>query len=320
MTDEARVRNFVELLKGAFPDLGGAVCDADEARRLSEMTRRPVDNPLPVANVENRTIDAPHGPIPVRIYTPDAPARGATPALVVYFHGGGWVICDLDSHDRHCRMIAAECGAVVVSVDYRRAPDHRFPAAVDDAYAAVMWAAGHADELGADASRLAVAGDSAGGNLAAASAIVARDHGGPPIAFQLLVYPVTDHNFDTTSYRENGGGDWFLSETHMRWFWEQYLGPDGDGADPRASVLRADLRGLPPAFVMTGGRDPLRDEGEAYAAKLRAAGVAADSYRAEGLFHGFFALDDVLPDAVEPTRRAIDALAAALRPRQAAER
>jgi acetyl esterase len=314
VTDHARVRAFVELLDSAFPDLGGTVTDAVEARGIADATRRPVLDPIEVQSVHDRTIDGPGGPIPIRVFTP-LPAA-APPALVVFLHGGGWVLCDLDSHDRHGRMIARGANAVVVSVDYRRAPEHRFPAAVDDAVAALEWAAANAADLGADASRLAVAGDSAGGNLAAAAAIAARDNGGPPIAFQLLVYPVTDHRFDTASYRDNGTGDWFLTETHMRWFWEQYLGPGGDGTDPRASVLRADLRDLPPAYVMTAERDPLRDEGEAYAAALRAAGVPADHHRAEGLFHGFFALDDLLPDAAEPTRRAVEALAAGLRARE----
>ena len=313
MTDEARVRAFVELMSAAFPDAGGAVTDAAEVRRVAAANRRPVADPVQVSSVENRKIDGPAGPIPIRIYTP--PPGDTPPAIVVFLHGGGWVICDLESHDRHARMIATGAGAVVVSVDYRLAPEHRFPAALDDAYAALGWTAAHAAELGADAARLAVAGDSAGGNLAAAVAIAARDRGGPPIAFQLLVYPVTDHRFDTTSYRDNGTGEWFLTEQHMRWYWDQYLGPGGDGTDPLASVLRADLHDLPPAFVMTGEHDPLRDEGEAYAAALRAAGVDVDSHRATGMFHGFFCLDDVLPDAADPTRVAIDALATALRPR-----
>jgi acetyl esterase len=308
------VRAFVELLDAAFPDLGGAVTDAAEARRIAAASRRPVANPIRVDRVEDREIAGPGGPLPIRIFTP--PTGGEPPALVVYFHGGGWVICDLDSHDRHCRMIAVDAGAVVVSVDYRLAPEHRFPAAIDDGYAALTWAVAHAAELGADPSRVAVAGDSAGGNIAAAVAITARDRGGPPIAFQLLVYPVTDHRFDTASYREKGDGKWFLTEAHMRWFWDQYIGPGGDGTDPRASVLRADLRGLPPAFVMTGEHDPLRDEGEAYAGALVAAGVEADHHRAAGMFHGFFTLDDVLPDAAGGTRAAIDALAAALQPRE----
>jgi acetyl esterase len=229
----------------------------------------------------------------------------------VFFHGGGWVIGDLETHDRLARRIARDAGCLVVAVHYRRAPEHRYPAAADDAYAATAWVAEHAAELGADPARLAVVGDSAGGNLAAVVAQMARDRGGPPIAFQLLVYPVIDHSFETDSYRDNAEG-WMLTAKHMRWYWDQYLGPDGDGTDPYASPLRGDLAGLPPAHVVTAEYDPLRDEGDAYADALRAAGVDVTLQCADGMWHGFLSVAELLADADPPTRETIAALRDAL--------
>lgn len=306
------VRAFIDALTANFPDVGTTVTDAVEARRL--MADRP-DLPLPpieVGDVADRTVDGPAGPIPVRVYQPSV-AEGRAVPVVVYFHGGGWALCDLDTHDRSVRRLCREVGAVVVAVDYRQPPEHRFPAAVEDAVAATRWAAANAGDLGADAARLAVAGDSAGGNLAAAVTLACG--GEPAIAFQLLIYPVTDHRFDTASYRDLGGGAYFLTETHMRWYWQQYLGPGGDGSHPWASPLRADpaqLATLPPAYVVTGELDPLRDEGEAYAAALRRAGVPVELHRAAGMFHGFFGLGDLLPAADAATQPALAALRAAL--------
>ncbi len=282
------VQAFLDLLTADFPDFGGTCLDAEEGRRM--LRDRP-ELPLPpvvLASVEDRAVPGPDGDVPVRIFTPEL----ALGTVVVYFHGGGWVIGDLDSHDRTTRRLARDLGAVVVSVDYRCAPEHRFPAAAEDAYAATLWAA-----AAYQPDRLAVAGDSAGGNLAAVVSLMARDRGGPGIDHQLLVYPVTDHDFGTDSYRENANG-YLLTEVHMRWFWDQYLGPDGDGTDPYASPLRAtDLSGLPPASVLTAELDPLRDEGEAYATALAAAGVPVDHLRADGMFHGFFGIDELLPQA-----------------------
>jgi acetyl esterase len=256
---------------------------------------------LPVANVEDRAVPGPGGEIPIRIYTP---AAGGPLSVVVYFHGGGWVIGNIESHDATCRALANESGCIVVSVDYRLAPEHKFPAAAEDCYAATVWAAKHAAEFGGDASRLAVAGDSAGGNLAAVVALMARDRGGPRIAFQLLVYPVTDYSFDRPSYSENAEG-YLLSRDAMRWFWNHYLSDESEGLHPHASPLRAEsLAGLPAALVLTAEFDPLRDEGEEYAALLRAAGVAAESVRYDGLIHGFFSFFQVIDRGGEAMRHA----------------
>jgi acetyl esterase len=289
-------RVVIEALTQVFPDVGVKVFDAVEARRLIASLPMPAVEPVPVGTVEDRSIPgAPGGPeIPVRIYWPHA--GGNRLPLVVYFHGGGWVIGGLDSHDPLCRALANEVGAVVLSVDYRLAPEHRFPAAAEDAYAATAWVHAHAAELGAAPSRLVVAGDSAGGNLAAVVPLMARDRGGPPLHMQVLVYPVIDCARDTASYRDNAEG-YFLTAAHMRWYWEQYLGA-ADGTHPYASPLRArDLSGLPPAYVVTAEFDPLRDEGEAYAQRLRDAGVPVTLRRYDGMFHGFFSLADLLPAA-----------------------
>ena len=237
-----------------------------EPEAVREANRLPPAVPgAPMANVEDRAIPGPGGDIPVRIYQP---TNATDHSLLVWYHGGGWVIGDLDGADVTCRELAARSGSVVVSVDYRLAPESRYPAAHEDCYAATVWAAEHAAELGADASKLAVGGDSAGGNLAAVVSLRARDEDGPAIGFQLLVYPVTDHDYGTDSYRDNADG-YLLTRDGMVWFWDHYLGPDGDGSHPHASPLRAeDLSGLPPAHVITAEYDPLRDEGEAYAKRL----------------------------------------------------
>ncbi len=248
------------------------------ARRVMEVVDRVI--PGPFGSTQGR----PAGEIPVRIFTPAG--EKPLPALV-YFHGGGWVTGDLDTTDLRCRILAEWAGCVVVSVDYRMAPEHRFPAAVEDSYAATCWVADHTGELGVDARRLAVGGDSAGGNLAAVVAILARDKGMPTIAFQYLVYPVTDCDLRRASYIENDEG-YGLSAATMRWYWAQYVPNEADRTNPLASPLRApDLRGLPPAFVITAEYDPLRDEGEAYAQRLREAGVPVQLKRYSGLIHGF---------------------------------
>jgi len=206
---------------------------------------------------------------------------------VVFFHGGGWVVGTLDTYDPLCRALAAATPAVVVSVDYRLAPEHRWPAAVEDAYAATLWASHNAAALGGAQHRLAVAGDSAGGNLAAVVALGARDLGGPAIAFQLLVYPVLDAAADTASWREYADG-FYLTADGMRWYWDHYLG-GADGRAPDASPLRAAfVGGLPPALVIGAECDILRDEGEAYAARLAEAGIDARASRHAGVVHGFF--------------------------------
>jgi acetyl esterase len=233
---------------------------------------------------EDRTVPGPAGDIPVRIYTPgdDDPKP-----VIMYFHGGGWVIGDLDVCDNPVRRIANRTGAVVVSVDYRLAPEHVYPGAFDDCYAATEWVAEHAAELGGDPAHVVTCGDSAGGNLAAAVALAARDRQGPRLAAQLLIYPVTNFDFTTRSYEQNGEG-YLLTQGSMVWFWAHYLGAQDLGKDAFACPARADnLVGLPPAFVATAEFDPLRDEGEAYAANLRAAGVDVTAKRYDGMLHGF---------------------------------
>jgi acetyl esterase len=265
-----------------------------------------LDQPVEVASVDNRTMPGPAGEIPVRIYTPGT--GGARP-LIVYFHGGGFVFCSLDTHDGTCRRLANATGAVVVSVDYRLAPECPFPGPLDDCYAATVWAHEHAADLGADGDQLVVAGDSAGGNLAAATTLLAREHAGPPIVHQILIYPVIDAACETKSFTENGEG-YFLDGASMRWLWTQYLGPDGDGTHPHASPIRAaDLSGLPPAIVVTAEYDPLRDEGEAYADALQAAGVPATAVRYDGMIHGFVSMPMLFPEADE----AMEKIAGALR-------
>jgi acetyl esterase len=295
-------KGLIEVMEANWPDLDNT--PAAEVRRLvhenSAAAAKAGPPPREVAKVEDRSIPGPAGDIPVRIYWPLGPT-GALP-LVVYFHGGGFVICDLDSHDGACRALANETGTVVVSVDYRLAPEHRFPAAPEDSYAATEWAADHAGELGADPGRLAVAGDSAGGNLAAVVALMARDRNGPRLRHQLLVYPVTDVSpgRDRHPSQTDNATGYFLTTSGMDWFRDNYL-PDGeDGSHPYASPLVAgDVANLPPAFVVTAEYDPLRDEGEAYGAKLSAAGVPVETVRADGLFHGFFNMGEQIP-AVKP--------------------
>jgi acetyl esterase len=271
-----------------------------------------MDEPPTVASVEDRVIPGPVGDLPVRIYTP---ASEAPRPVMAYFHGGGFVFCSIDTHDGTCRRLANATGAVVVNVEYRLAPECPFPAATDDCYVATVWTHEHADELGADPSRLVVAGDSAGGNLATVVAQMARERGTPPIAFQVLVYPVIDAACDSPSYAQNAEG-YFLEKRDMQWFWDQYLGADGNGADPLVSPCRAtDLSGLPPAVVITAEYDPLRDEGEAYAAALEAAGVPVTMRRYDGMIHGFVSMPMLFPEADEAMERITGALHSVFAPR-----
>ena len=259
----------------------------------------------PIHAMIDRTVPGPGGSIPIRVYRPGA--EGPLPA-VVYFHGGCWVMGNIQTHDAYCRALANRARAVVVSVDYRLAPEHKFPAGVEDAFAATCWVAENASMIEADAARIAVAGDSAGGNLAAAVALMARDRGGPALAFQLLIYPIVDFNFETPSYRENATG-FLLTRDDMVWSWKHYLANELDGYTPYASPMRAeDHRGLPPAMIVTAEFDPLRDEGEAYARTLEAAGVPAMLHRYDGMIHGFVRRTDTLDKA----RQALDDVAAAL--------
>lgn len=242
--------------------------------------------PPPMARVERLEIPGAAGTIPARLYVPPTAAPTSSP-LLVYYHGGGWVIGDLDTHDSVCRFLAIAAGVLVLSVDYRLAPEHPFPAAGEDADAAFRWAAEHADELGADPGRIAVGGDSAGGNLAAVASLLARDGGGLRPAMQLLIYPVTDAVGGQRS-RQLFAEGFLLTEADMDWFEAHYLPTGVAHDDPRVSVMRVgDLSGLPPAYVATAGFDPLRDEGETYAERMRAAGVQVALRRHPGLVHGF---------------------------------
>lgn len=258
--------------------------------------------------VRNIAIPGPGGDLPLRTYDP---GDGNSLPILVYYHGGGWVRGDLETHDELCRYLAATADCLVVSVDYRRAPEHPFPAALEDCYAATKWAHEHAGHLGGDPERVAIAGDSAGGNLAASVALLARERGGPPIRYQLLIYPVTDYAFDTASYEENAEG-YLLSRSSMRWYWDHYLESDIDGANPFASPLRApDLSGLPPATVLTCGFDPLRDEGLAYADRLEEADVDVTVRNYPDAIHAFVSFPQ-LARALEARADLVDDLLAAL--------
>ncbi|CAA9277067.1 MAG: Alpha/beta hydrolase fold-3 [uncultured Corynebacteriales bacterium] len=261
--------------------------------------------PEPVASVDDLEIPGPGGPLPVRVYRPAA--AGPLPALV-YFFGGGWTLGTIDTADGICRALTNAAGCATVAVGYRLAPEHKFPAAVHDCLAGLRWAAA---APGIDPDRVAVGGDSAGGNLAAAVTLLARD-AGPRIAHQLLVYPNTEHGADTPSVRA-GVDPLLFNRTSVDWYWNHYLADPADGADPLASPLRApDLSGLPPATVITAEYDPLRDEGEAYAARLAEAGVPVTLRRFDGMIHGFFAMSGQLDQGREAVGWAADRLRAAL--------
>ena len=281
-----------------------------EARAASAASRVKPETPEPVARVEDLSIPGPAGEILVRLYSPSPREQLPT---VVYFHGGGWVLGDLDSHDPLCRALANRAGAAVVSVDYRLAPEHKYPAAAEDAYAAALWLSQHAVEWGADPKRIAVCGDSAGGNLAAVAALIARDRGGPELRAQALIYPVTNCDFEVESYRANGDGSMGLSEDGMRWFWRCYARSPAEAAEPYASPLRADtLIGLPPALVITAEYDPLRDEGEAYAARLERSGVPTELIRYDGVIHGFVGQLAAFPEGAAAADRIAQFLRRAL--------
>jgi acetyl esterase len=264
--------------------------------------------PPPMARVEDMAIPGPAGEIPARLYVALGAPRPPQP-LLVYYHGGGWVIGDLETHDGLCRFLAEHSGCRVLSIDYRLAPEHPFPAAVEDAAAAFAWAAAHAAELGADPARVAVVGDSAGGNLSAGVCLQARNAGGAQPAMQLLLYPATDVVGEQAS-RNTFAEGFLLTRNDMQWFEDHYLPEGCEADDPRASMMRArDVSGLPPAYVATAGFDPLRDEGEIYAARMRGAGVRVVLQRHPGLIHGFANLTAICPSA----RAAMFEVAGALR-------
>lgn len=277
--DEGR-RNFAELF--------ASLAATEEVRDVSDMS-----------------FAGPGGPLPVRVYSPAAPRPRP---LVVFFHGGGWVFGDIETHDGLCRQLANAAGSTVASVAYRRPPEHPFPAAAEDAHAAAAWVFHHAEELEGDPRRLTVAGDSAGANLAAAASLMARNRGGPPIALQVLAFPVLDPSMSTSSYTQFAD-DPFLSRDEMAWYWDRYAPGAGDRTNPYAAPAAAsDLTGLPQALVMTAEIDVLRDEGEAYAARLRGAGVLVDAYCHEGMVHDFI----VLGRALGAAHRAVSTIGRAI--------
>jgi acetyl esterase len=297
------------------PDAALFVAAAAELMRLPEGADAPEVAAEYLARVRAAPSSSPSAPplkrvfeedvrdgLRVRVYVPD----GEPPfPVVVYFHGGGWVTGDLEMHDATCRRLAHRAQCAVVNVDYRLAPEHQFPAAFEDAYRATVWARVHASEFSADGNRLAVAGSSAGGNLAAAVALRARDEGGPPIALQALIYPVTDASMDSDSMRDLGVG-YLLERRLMQWYWSQYLQDEAQRRNPWASPMAADsLAGLPPALVITAELDPLRDEGEAFAQRLEDDGGEAEVTRYPGQVHGFMGVLGSIADA----DLALDALA-----------
>jgi acetyl esterase len=302
----------VQTLLDAMAQLGGPELAEQSPADARAMYRalaamEPAED---VHRVDDRLVPSPAGDIPVRVYTPQ-PAVGEIHGVLVWLHGGGWVIGDIETADSTCRALANRADCVVVSVDYRLAPEHPAPAALDDCLAVLMWTVENAELLGVDASRVAVGGDSAGGNLAALVCQRVRDDFGPDIDFQLLVYPATDLTLSHPSIDENAEG-YFLTKRSMEWFAGHYLGGRA-GKDPSVSPLFAEhLGGLPPALVITAEYDPLRDEGEAYAARLREAGVPTELLRYEGQIHGFVGMAAMLDDGKDAIDRAAAALRAAL--------
>jgi acetyl esterase len=297
-----QTRAVIDIMAQMGVSFGG---NPAELRALMAAFPRPQGDA--VGAVVDRTVPGPAGEVPVRIYSPAGTELGPLPALV-WFHGGGWVLGSLDSADFVCRGIANRAGCRVISAEYRLAPEARFPAAVDDCFAVTRWIADHAADLHVNPNRIAVGGDSSGGNLATVVAQLARDSGGPSLAFQVLVYPITNHDFDTRSYRDYGDG-YFLTKDAMVWFWTHYLGESGDGRSPLASPLRAaTLAGLPPAIVVTAEFDILRDEVEAYAARLRADDVPVELLHYDSQIHGFFG-NAMIDDGIA----ALECVSAALR-------
>ncbi len=276
---------------------------------MNAMSKARGGQPAPVERTEDRTISGPHGDVPVRIYWPKA--KGPHPAFV-YFHGGGHVIGDLDTHDTIARNLCGGADVVVVSIDYRLAPEHKFPAAAEDAWAGYQWVRSAPSDLNIDPKRLSVGGDSAGGNLAAVVALMARDAGHTNIRLQLLVYPVTDFAMTGASYTGYANGFGVLTADAMKWFRDHYLGRAEDAGDWRASPIKASLEGLPPALIIAAECDVLRDEGVAFADALRAAGNDVQRREYAGMIHGFFGMTPIIDDAVAAQRYASEALRKAL--------
>jgi acetyl esterase len=302
---DPQIAPLIEALDADFPPVH--TMTGAQARATIRSRFVPPPRPEPVAQIVDDTIPGPGGDISVRVYRP----VGEGLPILVYAHGGGFVFCDLDSHDGLCRTIANRVPAIVISVAYRLAPENRWPDAAEDVYAVTQWAAHNADAVGGDAGRVVVCGDSAGGNLAAVTAVMARDRGGPPISAQLLIYPVIAADFDNESYRLFGKG-FYNPKPALQWYWDQYVPARADREHPYASPLRANLAGLPPAVIVTAGHDPLRDEGNAYADALGAAGVATSRCYFEGGIHGFMTMP-MLDIAHQARRQACLELAQLLR-------
>jgi acetyl esterase len=285
MSLDPQIAELIDALDAGFPPVhtmtGAEARAAIRSRFVASTT------PEAVGEIRDVSVHGPAGDITVRIYRPVS-MSGPVPTLV-YAHGGGFVFCDLDSHDGLCRSLTNLIPAVVVSVAYRLAPESRWPAAAEDMFAVTQWAARNGDALGGDASRIVVGGDSAGGNLAAAAALMARDIGAPALAAQLLLYPMIAPNFETESYRLFGTG-FYNPRSALQWYWDQYVPSPSDRVHPYASLLNADLRGLPPSVVVIAGHDPLRDEGIAYGNALEAAGVPTVQCRYDGGIHGFMTM------------------------------
>ena len=299
------------IAKAALPAF--YTVSADEARRLYRESRAAFSPAVPeVAEARDLALSGPGGRIPLRLYRGLGTEAGALLPVLVFFHGGGWTIGDLDTHDIVCRTLANKARCAVVAVDYRMGPEHKFPAAVDDCIAATRWVAAQSAAIGVDASRIAVGGDSAGGNLAAVTAIALRDAGGPPLVFQALVYPATDQRMDSDSHARLAEG-YLLTRNNMLWFRGNYLEP-GQYDDWRASPLRAaDLARLPPAHIITAGYDPLLDEGRAFSDRLVAAGVPVLYECFEGMTHGFLTLGGVVAGANHALYRLAQSLSQAFK-------
>lgn len=284
MTLDPQIAGLIETLDAGFPPVH--TMTGPQARATIRARFVPNQNPEPVSAVTDHHVDVAGGTVAVRVYRPTS---SEPLPILVYAHGGGFVFCDVDSHDGLCRNLANLLPAVVISVDYRLAPEHRWPTAAEDVLAVIEWAAAHASEFGGDLRRIAVGGDSAGGNLAAVTTVMARDRGSPHIAAQLLLYPVIAADFDTDSYRMFGHG-FYNPRPALQWYWDQYVPTVDDRMHPYASPLQADLTGLPPAVIVLAGHDPLRDEGIAYAEALDAAGVPTTRCTFDGAIHGFMTM------------------------------
>jgi acetyl esterase len=303
-------RQIVDAMAATFPAVDFSRSGTENRRLIKEAAAAVIPEAQePVGAVDDRTVPGPTGPVPVRVYRPAVDGRAPAEPLPVlaFFHGGGWVVCDLESHDGMCRALCNASGCIVVAVDYRLAPEHRFPAGAEDAYAVTAWLGEHSAEIGGD-GRVAVCGDSAGGNLAAVVALMARDRGTPRLELQVLVYPVIDHRFDTPSHLDPGDPK-VLQSDEVQYYWREYLAAPEQGSDPYASPIRAEsLAGVAPALVILAEYDPLRDEGRAYALRLASANVPVDVECYDGMFHSFVTFLDALPQARAAVARIGDAV------------